>query len=237
MSRSGENGELAKRLMRSQVPLPARRTLPPELQDMLPVPSAADMLEFELVRYVWGKFVQKSPGLALETLKWMVRHQSPVDEQAVESVYRKTELYQGHQDLYRYMGELTILELRRATVLALMLLNLHLRDLLESEDMNPLSPTWADQHLSKLFDGNKLMKAFCEVTTGDTFEEDAAMARTRKEHIPLDGVRLPYRRGIWQCMRAASTGIAATVSNNVWMHYHKRIERHVNWVWKMPHGE
>jgi hypothetical protein len=79
---------------------------------MLPVPSATDMLEFELVRYVWGKFVQKSPGLALERLKWRVRHQSLVDEQAVESVYRKTELYQGHQDLYRYIGELTILELR-----------------------------------------------------------------------------------------------------------------------------
>jgi hypothetical protein len=112
MSRSGENGELAKRMMRSQVPLPDRRTLLPELQDMLPVPSATDMLEFELVRYVWGKFLQKSPGLALETLKWRVRYMSPVDKQAVGSVYLKTRLYQGHQDLYRYMGELTMLELR-----------------------------------------------------------------------------------------------------------------------------
>ena len=127
----------------------------------------------------------------------------------------------------------------RATVMALLLLNMHLRDLLESEDVEAtMSPAWADQHLAKFFESNKLMKAFYEVTTGGSeFVPDEAMAETLREHLPLDRVSLTDRSGIRQCLNYTAIGIAATASNNVWMHYRKRVERHVKWTWSLPRGE
>lgn len=127
----------------------------------------------------------------------------------------------------------------RATILSLLLLNLHLRSRLESADAEITAQSqWADLHLKDFFNRNWIIKAFQEVTIGGgNASVDDELHETRLRHLQLDGVDLPSRKGLKQCMMYSATAIAAAASNNVWMHFHKRVEGHVKWVHKLPHSQ
>ena len=76
-------------------------------------------------------------------------------------------------------------QVHRATILSLLLLNLHLRSLLEAEDAEVVAhPQWADIHLKRFFDRNWVNKAFQEVTIdGRNFTIDEDLHATKLQHL------------------------------------------------------
>ena len=106
----------------------------------------------------------------------------------------------------------------KATILATELANLHLRRCLR--DGLPYDG---------LFCKNWLAKVYQEVTTcADGTRAagvDTALHETNAAHTPQFDP--PSRTGLTQCIQYACTGLAATASNNVWMHFSKRVRSHV----------
>ena len=100
-------------------------------------------------------------------------------------------------------------------------------------------PQWADIHLKCFFNRNWIIKAFQEVTIdGRNVAIDEQLHVTRLQHLQLDDVDLlPSRTGLHQCMMYSATDIAAAASNNVWMHFRKRVDGHVKWVHRLPRSQ
>jgi hypothetical protein len=87
--------------------------VPPELEALVPVLTEKVMREFELVRCVVGKFVQKGPNAALKGLSRMAAG-NVRDREILEGVIDKIQMYLGHQDIFRFMSGLTVRELHCA---------------------------------------------------------------------------------------------------------------------------
>lgn len=118
-----------------------------------------------------------------------------------------------------------VVRVHKAMVLALMLLNVRMRTVLDEEVVDTASG--ADKFLADFFDANWIMKAYREVTVdGAAFAHNAGL-RSAWQTMQLGNVALPSRRGIAQCLRSAATNIVATASTNVWFHFIKRVEKHV----------
>jgi hypothetical protein len=105
----------------------------------------------------------------------------------------------------------------KSTLLATELLNLHLRRTLEE---NPSAD------LKCFFTQNWVMKAYNEVTAGTgTTKDDVELSETKKKWMP--GFEAPDRTGIQACLLADAKNLVTVASNNVWMHFKKRVLAHV----------
>ena len=106
----------------------------------------------------------------------------------------------------------------RASFLASELLNLHLRKCIDDKD----------ESLKNFFDANWILKAFNEVTCINGQSRtlvDQKLHDTRLQHMMQ--FETPSRSGIQQCLLYEGRNIATVASNNVWMHFKKRIFVHV----------
>ena len=104
-----------------------------------------------------------------------------------------------------------------ATRLATELLNLHVRDRLENH---------GGDELEDLFDANWLLNAYYEVTAarGKPKVVDELRA-TRDAHMPA--FEAVDRTGLSQVLLYECRNLAAVASNNVWMHFRRRVLSHV----------
>lgn len=103
-----------------------------------------------------------------------------------------------------------------ATINATALLNLHVR-----RSLSEGTP------LERIFDGNWLVKAFYEVTTGSrTPGCDSGLSATAALHLPA-GMRRVRRDGLTQILKFNADLLATVGKNNVWMHFNKRLLSHV----------
>ena len=104
----------------------------------------------------------------------------------------------------------------KATILATELLNIHIRNQLENHQ---------GEGLDNVFNGNWLMKAFYEVTSGKkTYEVDADLRAIRALMPTFQRVD---RTGLTQIIKSECDNLAAVAWNNVWMHFEKRLLSHV----------
>tara|TARA_B110000046_G_scaffold126858_1_gene133225 strand:+ start:987 stop:2714 length:1728 start_codon:yes stop_codon:yes gene_type:complete len=80
--------------------------------------------------------------------------------------------------------------------------------------------------MHRLFDGNWLIKAFQEVTTGDkTPSVDLELSKTRQLLMPE--LHRPNRTGLTQLMQANANTLETFGHNNCWMHFQHRVHDHV----------
>ena len=105
----------------------------------------------------------------------------------------------------------------RATLLATELLNLHVRDRLENH---------GGEGLHEVFSANWLLNAYNEVTfaRGNPKVVDELRA-TRDAHMPA--FEAVDRTGLSQVLLYECRNLAAVASNNVWMHFRRRVLGHV----------
>ncbi len=101
-----------------------------------------------------------------------------------------------------------------ATIHATALLNLHVRRCLRD-----------DVPMHRLFDGNWLIKAFQEVTTGAKSSVDLELAKTRQLLMPE--IHRHSRAGLTQLMQANANMLETLGHNNCWMHFRRRVHDHV----------
>ena len=102
-----------------------------------------------------------------------------------------------------------------ATIHATALLNLHVRRCIRD-----------GVAMHRLFDGNWLIKAFQEVTTGDkTPSVDLELSKTRQLLMPE--LHRPNRTGLTQLMQANANTLETFGHNNCWMHFQHRVHDHV----------
>ena len=105
----------------------------------------------------------------------------------------------------------------RATLLATELLNLHARERLENH---------GGEGLEGLFDANWLLNAYNEVTFARGKPKVVeALRATRDSHMPA--FEAVDRAGLGQVLRYECRNLAAVASNNVWMHFRRRVLGHV----------
>jgi hypothetical protein len=99
-----ENRALAKRIVtRSRVRAPSA-VLPEDLQT-IPMPTETMLHEYELVRYVLGKHVQKRPQTVVANLRLFTEHDGG------RSLLGKTKQYIQDSNIYRYQASLSLEEL------------------------------------------------------------------------------------------------------------------------------
>jgi hypothetical protein len=114
----------------------------------------------------------------------------------------------------------------RAVILATQLLNLHARRCFEELD---------GAGIEQLCDANWLVNAFNEVTRGRKTKVDVELHKTRErcmpEFAPVD------RAGLTQILTFECRNLAAVASNNVWMHFQKRLLAHVRLAFALPDEE
>ena len=100
-----------------------------------------------------------------------------------------------------------------ATRLATELLNLHARDRLENH---------GGEGLEGLFDANWLLNAYNEVTFARGKPKVVEELRaTRDAHMPA--FEAVDRTGLSQVLMYECRNLAAVASNNVWMHFRRRV--------------
>ena len=104
----------------------------------------------------------------------------------------------------------------KATILASELLNMHLRRLLHTPDVD----------LSRFFDASWLLNAYNEVTIGKRkVKVDEDLHQTLEKHMP--SFSPPDRTGIQQCLLYDARNLATVAATGIWMHFHKRVLSHV----------
>ena len=112
----------------------------------------------------------------------------------------------------------------RAVLYVTELLNLHVRRLLDEDP---------GANLKCLFDANWIHKAFTAVTTGtDRAALDAGLVKTRDELMPAFDP--PSRTRLPQVLGFEARNLAAVASNNVWMHFRRRVSAHVHGSFALP---
>ena len=112
-----------------------------------------------------------------------------------------------------------------ATIHATALLNLHVRRCIRD-----------GLAMHRLFDGNWLIKAFQEVTTGDKSPSiDPELSRTRQLLMPE--LQRPNRTGLTQLMQANANMLETLGHNNCWMHFQRRVHDHVRLHLRLPEAE
>ena len=110
-----------------------------------------------------------------------------------------------------------VLSTHKATLLASELLNLHIRRCLEED------PT---SDLSHVFTRNWILNAYNEVTSGRKKVRLIPELHETREHYMPPFIP-PSRLGIQQCLLYDAENMATVASNNIWMHFGKRILSHV----------
>ena len=109
-----------------------------------------------------------------------------------------------------------------ATTLATELLNLYVRDRIENHDATGLD---------SIFDRNWLLKAYQTVTSDSNSKRkpsiDPSVRQVFYQHMAGTITDLPYRNGLTQAHGFECRNLAAVGSNNVWMHFRKRVLAHV----------
>lgn len=111
-----------------------------------------------------------------------------------------------------------------STIHATALLNLHIRRCLRD-----------GISLERIFDGNWIVKAFQEVTIGNnknnkTTVVDAEIHKTRE--MFMSTTERIDRTGLTQLMQANANMLETLGHNNCWMHFHRRVNSHV----QLHHG-
>ena len=97
------------------------------------------------------------------------------------------------------------------------LLNIYIRHNLEE---NPTCD------LSNVFNGTWILNAYNEVTSGtENVKVVQELRNVRDSYMPP--FVPPSRLGIQQCLLYDARNMAAVASNNVWMHFGKRVYSHV----------
>ena len=120
-----------------------------------------------------------------------------------------------------------IAAIHKATILVSELLNMHLRKTLASDPA-------AD--MSCFFDSNWLVNAYNEVTVGKKKVKVVLELRaTRDRYMPP--FEPPDRSGTWQCLLYECRNLAAVAATNVWMHFQKRVLRHVRSAFALTEDE
>ena len=115
----------------------------------------------------------------------------------------------------------------RCTLLATELLNLYVRDRLQHHGGTGL------QHVC---DANWLLNAYFEVTHGDRRAKTIPELRaTRDLHMPAFSA--VDRAGLTQILNYECRNLAAVASNNVWMHFRRRLFAHVRRALALPDAE
>ena len=115
----------------------------------------------------------------------------------------------------------------RCTVLATELLNLHLRRMLEEN---------SSADLKCFFTQNWVLKAYNEVTAGTgTTKDSVELSETKKKWMP--SFEAPDRTGIQACLLADAKNLVTVASNNVWMHFQKRVLAHVKNVFELTEAQ
>jgi hypothetical protein len=118
----------------------------------------------------------------------------------------------GHLDAIRQ----AVASTHKATILASELLNMHLRRLLHTRDVD----------LSCFFNASWLLNAYNEVTIGKRkVKVDEDLHQTLEKHMP--SFSPPDRTGIQQCLLYDARNLATVASTSIWMHFHKRVLSHV----------
>lgn len=113
----------------------------------------------------------------------------------------------------------------QATIHATALLNLHVRRCIRDGIA-----------MHRLFDGNWLIKAFQEVTTGDKSPSvDPELSKTRQLLMPE--LQRPYRTGLTQLMQANANMLETLGHNNCWMHFQRRVHDHVRLHLRLSEAE
>ena len=111
----------------------------------------------------------------------------------------------------------TVERVHRATLNATELLGLHARDRLANH---------GGEGLEGLFDANWLLNAYYEVTFARGKPRVVEELRaTRDAHMPA--FEAVDRSGLGQVLRYECRNLAAVASNNVWMHFRRRVLGHV----------
>ena len=117
----------------------------------------------------------------------------------------------------------------KASILASELVNLHIRRMLDLNDPNI--------DLACCFSPNWLLNAYNEVTVatraGGKF--DAELRKTVETCMPAFDP--PPRGATTQCLLYDARNLAAIASNNVWMHFTKRVLAHVRSKFAIPEEE
>lgn len=113
-----------------------------------------------------------------------------------------------------------VVDVHSSTILATELLNLHIRRML---DQDP------DADLRGCFNANFVQLAYNEVTAGERrVKSDADLRATRIACMP--SVARPRRLGLTQPMAYEARNLVTVASNNVWMHFTKRVLKYVRTV-------
>ena len=117
----------------------------------------------------------------------------------------------------------------KASILASELVNLHIRRMLDLNDPRV--------DLSCCFSSNWLLNAYNEVTvaTRNGGKFDAELRTTKETCMPAFDP--PPRGATTQCLLYDARNLAAIASNNVWMHFTKRVLAHVKNKFAIPEEE
>lgn len=117
----------------------------------------------------------------------------------------------------------------KASILASELVNLHIRRMLDLNDPNV--------DLGCCFNSNWLLNAYNEVTIATRIggKFDAQLRATKETCMPAFDP--PPRGATTQCLLYDARNLAAVASNNVWMHFTKRVLAHVRSKFAIPEEE
>ena len=170
--------------------------------------------------------------------------QEPNDEQSKDNLrtvgcsIQKLVRNEGHLDAIRQV----VLSTHKATILASELVNVHIRRMLETDP---------ESDLEGCFNANWLMQVYYSVTTTAGAKTrripkiDASLEETLRTHMPPfsppprfcnvpasdPSAEASLRTGTTvQCLKYEARNMAAVASNNVWMHFGKRLHKYVRVV-------
>lgn len=111
----------------------------------------------------------------------------------------------------------------KATIYATELVNIHIRRCFQER---------SGKGIESVFDSNWLYNVYNEVTSGKGSPKVVPELRESKERFMPDFVPVD-RTGLLQILLYECRNLATVASNNVWMHFQKRILDHVRHVFRM----
>ena len=111
----------------------------------------------------------------------------------------------------------------RATIYATELINIHIRRCIEELD---------GKGLENVCDSNWLLNAYNEVTVGTGTPKTIPELRETKERF-MPAFEPVSRSGLTQILAYECRNLAAVASNNVWMHFRKRVVAHVRHAFRL----
>lgn len=128
-----------------------------------------------------------------------------------------------HHPFHQAAIEDAVVRTHRLCILATQLINLCIRELLETERTVP----------PRFFDRNGLIVAFSHVSSGThSFVPDPDLRVTYETH--MSHMDKPSREGLRQLCTDQCTNLAAVARTNVWKHFRSRVNRYIRVLCPIP---